>query len=210
MTTDHYSTLGVAKDATEAQIKAAYRKLARKYHPDVSKVEDAEAQFKRVQRAYDVLSDEVKRAHYDKTGQSDVAPDQLAEAIKRALLEMVAGTLRDADDPIAHSHVFIRTQLSAIDEAIKHTKRNIKKMNQKIKRLRPLDNIFIEVARAQVCEMEEAVLEAEFSRKVLYGVREAIKDITCEPATIDEQEEPMSLSPSQVFRAMKNANFQRQ
>ncbi len=61
--------MGVARDATEAQIKQAYRKLARKYHPDVSKEKDAEARFKEVGEAYEVLKSPEKRAAYDQLGQ---------------------------------------------------------------------------------------------------------------------------------------------
>src|SRR5664279_5190405 len=60
--------MGVARDATDAQIKQAYRKLARKYHPDVSKEPDAEARFKEVGEAYEVLKDPEKRAAYDQLG----------------------------------------------------------------------------------------------------------------------------------------------
>ena len=66
---DYYKVMGVAKDATEAQIKQAYRKLARKYHPDVSKEKDAEARFKEVGEAYEVLKSAEKRAAYDQLGQ---------------------------------------------------------------------------------------------------------------------------------------------
>src|SRR5277367_4283651 len=62
--------MGVARDATEAQIKQAYRKLARKYHPDVSKEKDAEARFKEVGEAYEVLKNPEKRAAYDQLGQN--------------------------------------------------------------------------------------------------------------------------------------------
>ena len=65
---DYYKVMGVARDATEAQIKQAYRKLARKYHPDVSKEKDAEARFKEVGEAYEVLSSPEKRAAYDQLG----------------------------------------------------------------------------------------------------------------------------------------------
>jgi curved DNA-binding protein len=66
---DYYKVMGVARDATDAQIKQAYRKLARKYHPDVSKEKDAEARFKELGEAYEVLKTPEKRAAYDQLGQ---------------------------------------------------------------------------------------------------------------------------------------------
>lgn len=65
---DYYQVMGVARDATEAQIKQAYRRLARKYHPDVSKEKDAEARFKELGEAYEVLKSPEKRAAYDQLG----------------------------------------------------------------------------------------------------------------------------------------------
>jgi curved DNA-binding protein len=67
---DYYKTLGVARDATQAEIKRAYRKLARKFHPDVSKEPDAEARFKEINEANEVLHDPEKRAAYDALGSS--------------------------------------------------------------------------------------------------------------------------------------------
>ena len=67
---DYYKTLGVERDADAATIKKAYRKLARKYHPDVSKEADAEAKFKQLNEAYEVLKDEEKRAAYDQLGKN--------------------------------------------------------------------------------------------------------------------------------------------
>ncbi len=70
---DYYKVMGVARDATEAQIKQAYRKLARKYHPDVSKEKNAEAHFKEVGEAYEVLKSPEKRAAYDQLGRDHTA-----------------------------------------------------------------------------------------------------------------------------------------
>ena len=66
---DYYQVLGLPKDVTEEALKKAFRKLARKYHPDVSKEADAEARMREVNEAYAVLSDPEKRAAYDQLGQ---------------------------------------------------------------------------------------------------------------------------------------------
>lgn len=65
---DYYKTLGVSRDASQDEIKKQYRRLARKYHPDVSKEGDAEQRFKEVAEAYEVLKDPEKRQSYDQLG----------------------------------------------------------------------------------------------------------------------------------------------
>ncbi|MGZ8190430.1 MAG: DnaJ C-terminal domain-containing protein [Methylococcaceae bacterium] len=65
---DYYKIMGLSRDANQDEIKRAYRKLARKYHPDVSKERDAEAKFKELGEAYEVLKDPQKRAAYDRLG----------------------------------------------------------------------------------------------------------------------------------------------
>lgn len=69
---DYYEILGLDRNASQEEIKKAYRKLARQYHPDVNKASDAEERFKEVKEAYDVLSDEQKRAAYDRFGHAGV------------------------------------------------------------------------------------------------------------------------------------------
>lgn len=65
---DYYEILGVKRGASEAEIKSAYRKLARKFHPDVNKTKEAEAKFKDINEAYEVLGDKAKRQRYDSLG----------------------------------------------------------------------------------------------------------------------------------------------
>ena len=77
---DYYEVLGVPRNASPDDLKSAFRKLARQYHPDVNKAADAEERFKEINEAYAVLSDDQKRAAYDRFGHAGVngaggAPD---------------------------------------------------------------------------------------------------------------------------------------
>lgn len=73
MARDYYDILGVSRNASKEEIKKAFRKLARQYHPDVSTASDAEERFKEVNEAYEVLSDDEKRSRYDRFGHAGVS-----------------------------------------------------------------------------------------------------------------------------------------
>ncbi|HLO87376.1 MAG TPA: molecular chaperone DnaJ [Nostocaceae cyanobacterium] len=73
MARDYYEILGVSRDADKEEIKQAYRRLARKYHPDVNKEPGAEERFKEINRAYEVLSEPDARARYDRFGEAGVS-----------------------------------------------------------------------------------------------------------------------------------------
>lgn len=70
---DYYETLGVSRDATREDLRSAYRRLARRYHPDVCKEPDAEQRFKEISEAYQVLNDDDLRARYDRFGHAGVS-----------------------------------------------------------------------------------------------------------------------------------------
>lgn len=70
---DYYEVLGVDRGVSQDEVRKAYRQLARKFHPDVSKATDAEARFKEINEAYEVLSDDQKRARYDRFGHAGVS-----------------------------------------------------------------------------------------------------------------------------------------
>ncbi|NEP45711.1 MAG: DnaJ domain-containing protein, partial [Okeania sp. SIO2H7] len=73
MASDYYEILGVTRNADKEELKRAYRRLARKYHPDVNKEAGAEDRFKEINRAYEILSDPELKGRYDRFGEAGVA-----------------------------------------------------------------------------------------------------------------------------------------
>src|SRR5258708_20912618 len=100
---DYYKTLGVQKNASTDDVKKAYRKLARQYHPDVNKKPDAEKKFKEINEANEVLSDPEKRKRYDTVG-----PEWEQFAQRRARPSGTGGfpyvyTGQPGENPLAHA-----------------------------------------------------------------------------------------------------------
>lgn len=96
---DFYETLGVSRSASDAEIKKAYRRLARKYHPDVSKERDSERRFKEMKEAYEVLRDPEKRAAYDRFGHDWRHAAELNAGARRRSRSPFGGTHFDGAEP---------------------------------------------------------------------------------------------------------------
>ena len=141
---DYYEVLGVSKTASGDEIKSAFRKLAKKYHPDVSKEENAAEKFKEVQEAYAVLSDENKRKQYDQFGHAAFTNSQggfsgyegfdfgsmddiLSEVLKNFGFRASGGSYssRETNRRQDGADLLYRMTIS-FDEAVHGTKRDIK------------------------------------------------------------------------------------
>jgi curved DNA-binding protein len=103
---DYYQTMGVTKDAAPDDIKRAHRKLARKYHPDVSKEKNAEAKFKELAEAYEVLRDPERRAAYDQLGANYKAGQEFRPPPEWAGRQAAGGAGFDTGDGADHSAFF--------------------------------------------------------------------------------------------------------
>ena len=103
---DYYKTMGVTKDATPDDIKRAHRKLARKYHPDVSKEKNAEAQFKDLAEAYEVLRDPERRLAYDQLGANYKAGQEFRPPPEWGRRQTAGGAGFDTDNNADHSAFF--------------------------------------------------------------------------------------------------------
>ncbi len=114
--TDHYAVLGVERKATADEIRSAYRKLARQYHPDVSAAPDAAARFKEVTQAYEILSDPEKRQRYDMFGESEFG-DMAGFGIDDLFNTFFGGTRRRERGPVRGADLRLEVELE-LEEAV--------------------------------------------------------------------------------------------
>lgn len=138
---DLYTTLGLKKDATREEIRAAYRKLSKKHHPD-SPTGDDKA-FMKVKEAHDVLTDDDERAFYDETGQIKTrAPEGAEEAEIGNLVSSIffnaLGQIHDVDRKDLRGVMLglLSTQVASIDGQIKQHQQHVDKLGKAAKRLK--------------------------------------------------------------------------
>lgn len=171
---DHYEVLGVARDATAAEIKAAYRRLAKGNHPDVVGGDGAE-RMAAINVAYEVLSDPARRSHYDVTGKDQ--KKDLDEMAKERLMGLFDQWLNGVADPpgsiIDNFKTAIQGHIRDLEQQTTETRRKITGLEKKLKRLKApkffsiLVGVKISKHRQQIMENDENIAVDQVMLKML-------------------------------------------
>jgi DnaJ-class molecular chaperone len=158
----HYETLGVAKNASKAEIKAAYRKLSRLHHPD--RPSGDHAKMTAITTAYRVLSDDAMRERYDRTGLDSLRPDVRQEA-EKMLASGFAQHIEAGrtDDVIQEMRDGLTSALQISERNVVTVKRRIADLEKKAKRLRratPGEDLYASIIASKIQE-QRAKIDAE-------------------------------------------------
>lgn len=210
---DYYAIMGVGKDATPDEIKKAYRRLARKYHPDVSTEADAEARFKEVGEAYATLSDPEKRAQYDNPNRnpfggngfrqytyntSNINEDEILEILRRMNIDMhgvdpgeIFGRRRKQQN-IAHIRITLEEAFTGTTRTLNNKKFNVPKGVRSGNKL-AVDDFIIVVEVGMHPRFRRA--NDDLIATVQITAFEAITGIDCEVTLLDGSVGTFSVPP---------------
>lgn len=190
----HYETLGVPEDADVVTIKKAYRRLARKYHPDVSKEPDAKERFQEVQAAYDTLSDPEKRARYDRTGEDGPRTPTLEERVQALVAQVITQIICSEFDGN-----IVAEMTRHFNEQISESEKNNSKLKDKIAKLQRRrgkistklkENLFHQIIDEQIQKMERMIEGNYGAAQACKTALKILADYT--DATIEARKEDVS------------------
>lgn len=141
----HYDTLGVAKDASQAEIKKAFKRLASRYHPDKGNGGDPE-KFHHARQAYETLMDEDDRAHYDRTGQSKghrgILQQKAEEVVAQILLQLAENNGYEKRDYIQEAKNSIHQNRTKISKDLRKLEHDLEKVAYLLDNLEGDDEFF--------------------------------------------------------------------
>lgn len=183
---DLYQTLGVPRDATADDIKKAYRMMAKKHHPDRG---GDGAAFNAITKAYDVLSDEVRRAKYDQTGDASVDPDNVDAVAKNLIIGILIivmneieqqGRNPEASDLVSEIRVRLMKPIGEADQNDKATDKAIVKLKRIITRIKHKkgDPLFELLINGQIAAAQQAKAQRRNALKPNHRALEMLADFT--------------------------------
>jgi curved DNA-binding protein CbpA len=186
---DLYETLGVARTASPQEIKRAYRKLARKFHPDVSGDPEDAARFKEIDLAYKVLSDEARRKVYDETGRiegmaADNRQAMLVDLLSRTLTATVnelvqKGAKLSQEDLIGHMRQVTSNTIGGVEKEKDHHHKVAAALKEALERFKVSqgENLLADIARVQLGQVEAKLAAIRKDLERLQELQEYLK--TC-------------------------------
>jgi DnaJ-class molecular chaperone len=174
----HYETLGVDPTASEDQIRKAYRKLARRYHPDVSKEPDREARMRAINEAKDVLLDPEARKRYDETGSADDGAAQMKAEARGMLVRFFQSGLKEHRPIVPFVADCIESLQGEARLAISEYYERQKKLAAKLRsvKCRIEDNLLASLVKQESDGLVEQVRNAEKLIEVSVIARQMLDD----------------------------------
>lgn len=182
---DLYETLGVPRDATQEEIRQAYKRKAQRLHPDRNPSEQAEEEFRRVQHAYDVLGDPERRKRYDATGTTSTKND-IEDAAQAKLAEIFALAIRTATDDrdlieeVRRSVVHTKTTMDRDVSKLRSEIKKLEKTRARVKRKDDGFNLFDHVAAEQIKRHNQKINEIVTNYEVADKILKMLDDYECD------------------------------
>lgn len=205
--TDHYDTLGVPRDASPADIKSAWRRLAATEHPD--KGGNAE-KMAAINRANDVLGDPDKRAEYDETGQCD-GEDRLEAEARNNLASLFNAVLeQDSGDLVASARAMLANASGQLAQQLALAERRrerLKKQRNRVRTKKGATNLFQGLVDQQIGNLTQQIAQMEHGRAVFARVGELLDDHEMEPSAMPPSESVqtmMARMQAQQTQALSN------
>ena len=228
MRTDYYAVLGLDSTATAKEIKKAYKRRASQWHPDkwvgksIEEIEDAEAIFKDIEEAYRVLKDPVNRAHYDKTGESEMPKtgqmavkkiiELFAKHIKEALQQEMAademggssfGSFMSSQGPSMDTLLStVRSELTKEKKQLvnetKMLEKGVAKLNKYKRKIisKGENNLFLDVIEQQLAATSGALVQAGL---ILISIETALEHLGDYEYVLDEEPELLGTDKKPLY-----------
>lgn len=184
----HYETLGVARTASQAEIKKAWRKLSSQYHPDrdTGNVERMAA----VNAAYEILGNPERRARYDQTGDSGPTRQEqtMEQKAERAVMEVFAQVIELDVDPVKELRLSFEDAIQQADTAVTKAQSSIKQLEKRRAKVtvKKGDNIFVMLIDGKVSSLKSSIERSKEQKEIAAAALKLLNDYEYHPDEVDK------------------------